>query len=213
MQTALAGAVCRPVVLAEFEFDSGTVNLWSGMGDLVWDSKTWSGVGALIGVEFPEESIDGVISGATFSLTGVDNAWISIGLSENAQGRAATLWYAERDDAGVIISDPIKFFSGVMDVMPIVAGESTCTIQLTIERRTYDQRPEGSLYDNESQQRKFPNDKGLEFIPALQEKQVSWGVPSSSSSGGGVGSVGVGATDGSKYQPPNYNRGNTRRGG
>lgn len=215
MGNALAGNVNRPVIFAEFNFPSGDVNMWSGLGTISWDGKDWFGVGHLAGVQFPSESSQDVVSGAVFSLDAVDSSWVATGLADNVQGSPCTLWQGERDDAGNILEDPIKFFVGEVDVMPIDVSGNACTINISVERKIFDNRPEGSMYDNETQQRKFAGDKGLEFIPSLAEKTISWGTPTASS-GSVNNSPDVGGSSGSGGSSTNNKGSNpryTNRGG
>lgn len=202
MNAALDGSVSRPAILGEMEFASGTVRLWSGMGDLVYDSNTYTGVGALLGVEFPEESSDGSSTGATFTLSGIDSSWNSLALTENYQGRDCTLYYLEFDSNWDIVADPIRFFKGVMDQMTIQDEGSTSVVSLSVERENYDSRAENSLYDDQEQKRRFPGDRGFEFLPAMQEINLHWGsgVTASGSPGGGTG----GGTGGGNTPPNPY---------
>ena len=47
---ALSDQDLRPVIFFEGEFASGWVRLWSGLGDVSWNGRTWSGAGSLLGI-------------------------------------------------------------------------------------------------------------------------------------------------------------------
>lgn len=177
MDAALAAQVKRLAILGDFDFDSGVVRLWSGEGTLAWGAESYLGVGSLLGVEFPEENGDGAANGATFTLSGVDGSWVSLGLTENYQGRACTLYYGLLDGAGALVADPVPFFPGVMDRMDIDDAGDTCVVRLSVERSALDNRAPGGLYDDETQQRLFAGDRGFEFVAGLEEKAIHWGVP------------------------------------
>ena len=50
MAAALANGLIQPAFLAQFTFISGTEYVWTGIGDLVWGGKTFSGLGEHLAV-------------------------------------------------------------------------------------------------------------------------------------------------------------------
>ncbi len=50
MQTVSEAEVVNLFYLIDFEFDSGTVRLWTGLGDLVWNSETYTGAGNILSI-------------------------------------------------------------------------------------------------------------------------------------------------------------------
>ena len=63
-----------------------------------------------------------------------------------------------------------------MDLMNIDDGGQTCTISVSAESRLIDlDRTRERRYTSEDQKIDFPNDKGLEFIADLQDKEIIWG--------------------------------------
>ena len=60
---ALADRDLRPVIFFEGEFASGTVRLWSGLGEIGWAGQSWSGAGALLGLGAIEETSEVVAGG------------------------------------------------------------------------------------------------------------------------------------------------------
>lgn len=175
MTTALSGRKVRPAMLVELEFDSGTDHLWTGYGDLPWDSKTWTGGGDVMSVRPFSESTDIRANGASVVLSGIPSARISIALSEDYQGRTATLYLAVIDDSGAVIADPIQF-SGRMDQMNIEEDGQTATIALSIESQLVDLNKSREFrYTDQDQRIDYPNDKGFEYVAGLQDKAVTWG--------------------------------------
>ena len=71
-----------PIVFYEGEFNSGTVNLWTGLGDIDWDSKTWIGTGNLFTITPLEDATDIRATGITVSLNGMSSEIVSIVLQE-----------------------------------------------------------------------------------------------------------------------------------
>lgn len=80
------------------------------------------------------------------------------------------------NDSGAVVSDPYLLFSGRMDLMNIDDGGETCIISISAESRLIDlDRTRERRYTSEDQKIDFPNDKGLEFVADLQDKEIVWG--------------------------------------
>jgi hypothetical protein len=188
MGTALTNDVSRPLLLGKFEFvdtndDPAPVFMWTGRGSLLWNGDTYIGVGDFLKIDLPAETSDASSTGASFTLSNSDPAWASLALNTNYQGKVATLWYGEWDNTFTnIISDPIQIFKGKMDLLVMEDSANGSTITLTVERMNYDDRPNNERWDTVSQQRRFPDDRGFEFIPSLQDVAIPWGVADATSS-------------------------------
>ena len=50
MQTAATADLVRPFFLVDLNFTSGSIYLWSGQGDLSWNSNTYLGAGDLLSI-------------------------------------------------------------------------------------------------------------------------------------------------------------------
>jgi len=78
--------------------------------------------------------------------------------------------------SGAVIDDVYTLFKGKMDVCNITENGETSNISLNIESRlVVFELPKERLYTLEDQQIDFPNDVGFEFIPELQDKEITWG--------------------------------------
>lgn len=173
---ALTASNVKLALLFQADFDSGTTRAWTGLGDLSWNSQTWYGTGNYLTIGGIEETNEIKATGTTVTLSGIPSELVSIALSEDYQGRAMTIWLALFDSSNAIISDPIQVLSGRMDIMEIQEGGETATISVSVENRLIDlERPRVRRYTNEDQKIDYPNDKGFEFVPSIQEKQIIWG--------------------------------------
>ncbi|MCK5641911.1 MAG: hypothetical protein KAJ19_14000 [Gammaproteobacteria bacterium] len=193
LDTALDSDQLRDAILVHFAFDSGDVRVWSGIGDLVWDSNTYSGTGLLGSVSDIGESVGLNSVGMSFTLSGILTSSISIALGEFYQGRAVTVWRAFFDANDAIIADPLQIFSGRMDVMQIDDSGDMVTITVTAENRLIDLRRPNEIrfYTDQDQRAEYPGDKGLEFVGAMREQIILWGrnevgVKKTSDSTGGM---------------------------
>jgi hypothetical protein len=73
-------------------------------------------------------------------------------------------------------SDYAEVFAGELDQMNISEESSTATISVTVENVLIKlERPVVRRFTNEDQKSRFPNDRGLEFVAGLQDKEVFWG--------------------------------------
>jgi hypothetical protein len=183
VQTEAAATANRIAVFVEMRFESGTVYLWSGVGSLTTSAlgtlpaATWTGAGTLGSVSAVEETAGLRANGVTFTLSGVAASLLSIALGEHYQGRAAKMWLGYFDASWALIADPIPLVNGKMDQMELVDEGATATIRLSVENRLIDfERPaDPGFYTDADQKRRFPGDRGLEYVAKLQNKTIFWG--------------------------------------
>ncbi len=177
VETELDAANVRPILLVEFDFPSGMARFWTGIGDFVWNGQTFTGAGDLLDIGPVEETDEVRATEAEFTLAGLasDRVNLDRALAENYQQRPARMWLAFLAANGQVVADPIQVFDGRMDRMPIVEDGSTTTIKLVAESelvalgRARDRR-----YTPEDQKIAFPSDKGLDFVPTIQNREIRW---------------------------------------
>lgn len=174
---AIQAADVSPILLFEGEFADGTVRLWTGVGDLTWNSQTWNGAGSLIGMAAVEETDRVEARGVTVSLSGVPTELVSAAIDGARQGLPGRVWLGFLDAAGAVIADPVQVYTGRLDVPEIADGADTCTVALTYEGRLIDMtRPREFRYTDESQQVLYPGDRGFEYVAAIQGREITWGL-------------------------------------
>lgn len=157
----------------ELFFDSGTVRFWNGVGDLTFNTNTYTGTGQLLSVSQIEESAEIGAKGVSLTLSGISSTILSYALNENYQYRNINI-HVGSISAGV--ADSYQIFSGRMDVMTIEEMGETCNVSLTAENRLIDlERPRVRRYTSEDQKSLFPGDKGFDFVNSLQEAEIQWG--------------------------------------
>jgi hypothetical protein len=170
-----AGTV-RPVLLFEGVFATGTLNAWTGVGTLSWDSKSWVGTGAFGSVSAIEETDQVVASGIQVALNGIASTNVSLALQSCRQGAAGKVWLALLDSAGAIVGTPYLAFSGRLDVPVIDEGGDSATITIAYESRLADlERPRIRRYTDEDQRAEYPGDLGFQYVAGLQDKPIPWG--------------------------------------
>ena len=177
---AIAADNVDPFFAVKLEFESGDTRLWTGTGDVSFEagsgSETFQGAGDLASVSAVEENGGVESGGVTFSLSGINSSLLSLALSENYQGRNATL-YLGLLSSGSVIADSYILFRGAMDMMDISDTGETATIQVKAENRLVAlKKAKFRRYTNEDQKLIDPTDEGFSFINDLQDKTITWGT-------------------------------------
>lgn len=186
MQTAVTADLVRPIILVECAFDSGDLNLWNGIGTLTVSSTDYVGAGTLLAIGEIAESSELQANGLTVTLSGITDPLLSKARDEDYQGRELKVKLGAMDSSNGVISSPVTVFSGFMDTMVINDSAETATIQIAVENRLIEfERTRIRRYTAEDQKIDYPNDKGLEFVAELAEKEIIWGRNQVSSSAGG----------------------------
>jgi hypothetical protein len=97
-------------------------------------------------------------------------------VSEPIQGQRAQLWLGFLDENFALITDPVLIFDGRMDTLEITDGGPTAVISLAVENRLRDlERPRLRRYTDADQQSRYPGDRGLEYVPSVQNLDIPWG--------------------------------------
>ena len=192
LKTEFLATGFTPIFLVEAEFSSGTIRVWTGPGDITWNSQTWTGVGDLGGIS---EIIEGTAlraNNVVLQLSGIPQAMALKALDEVRYGKPATIWFGALDSNGAVVADPFLAFQGTIDSAELVEGAEFSTMKVNIENEAVSlQNPRERRLTDEDQQQEYPGDVGFEFVPKLQEKNVMWGgksaiIPSSGGSSGHV---------------------------
>ena len=170
-----------PYLIVKIGTASGDVNVWSGIGTLVFDSgngdENYIGVGDFGGISAPEETTELKASGLNFSLSGVPSNIIALALNSMRQGKEGRVWMGLVDTiTELTIDSPVEIFSGLTDIVSIDEGSQTSTVNVAAESKLVDlKRKRDRRYTTEDQQRDNPSDLGFDQVPALQEQEIIFG--------------------------------------
>lgn len=176
MQSAVEADVVRPIVLVTCAFDSGDLNLWNGIGTLTVNFVDYVGAGTLLNIGEIAESSELQANGITVTLSGITDPLLAKARDEDYQGRELTVKLGAMDASNGVITNPVTVFSGFMDTMVINDSSETATIQVSVENRLIEfERTRIRRYTAEDQKIDYPNDKGLEFVAEMAEKEIVWG--------------------------------------
>ncbi len=174
----VAGSV-QLVYFVEIEFNSGTIRFWSGLGDIIWNSETWTGAGNLIGIQPARELTSVSSAGVMISLDGVDPAILSLALLDVRQNKPVSCWFGFMTTAGTIVggdSGPYLFFGGKVDVMNVSPGADSAVITLNAESDLISlKRSRIRRYTHQDQIIDFTSDLGFEYIDSVSLWIGDWG--------------------------------------
>lgn len=171
--TAIAQKEVLPFLAIDIDFTSGPLYLWSGYGNIIDASKTYLGAGELVNISSVDETSQIQANGASISLSGIPSSYIALALTEPYQGVPCRIYFGTTT-AGV--NTFYQIFAGSVDQMNISENASLCSITVTIENALIKlERPVIRRYTDQDQKSRYPNDRGLEFVAALQDKTIYWG--------------------------------------
>lgn len=175
----LGDRVVYPALFFEGTFWSNSnnaeqlLNLWSGAGSIVWDSKTWTGGGELFGVGGIEETNELRAIGFEVKLEGIRLANISLVKQGMRQNKAGRLWLALFTEAGALADDPYELKRGKLNVGVVEDKGDSSTITVSYEDRLIDlERSSGRRYTDEDQRMDYPDDGGFRYVTAIQDMQL-----------------------------------------
>tara|TARA_Y100001938_G_scaffold135111_1_gene196390 strand:- start:3005 stop:3622 length:618 start_codon:yes stop_codon:yes gene_type:complete len=161
---------------ANLGFDSGAVNVWTGTGDFTGsDSITYTGLGDFLSISNVEESKELSSTNLTISISGLNDKIIEYANTENYQNRPVTLnmFFFHPDTADEI--EKVILFKGRIDTLTIMDGDSFSVI-ISCENKLIDlTKAKNLFFTPETQNFLHSGDKGLEFVPKIQEQSINWG--------------------------------------
>lgn len=175
MIAQLTAPVVRPAFFFEGLFGGVFLNLWSGIGDIFWNSSTWSGNGYLQLPSGGTETIQINSETMTIELMGVPEEIIAIIFRGNT-GEKATLYFGFLDSSGAVVSDPFPHYVGLFDSAEILENSDQTSVSISYESRIADaQRVREFRYNKQSQNIFYPTDLGFDYVPKLQNWSGFWG--------------------------------------
>lgn len=198
MAQEFSSKTVSPIIIAEFFFDSGTLRMWTGYGDLEWKGETYTGGGSFIGISAIDETQDTEAKGIYCSLNGIPSELIALTLLERSRGRKMRLYLAsvtterfvatetdgivmtESDGGRVLlesnlVDEPYRIFQGLMDTIDFSDNGESANIRISVENiLIIGQRTKIERYTTEDQKKRFPDDKSMDLINNLMDKELVW---------------------------------------
>jgi len=178
VKTELATGIIEPVLLIELGFGT-PVYLTNASFDITssvsGSSRTYLSNGHLKNISAVSETNKPTKNSLIISLSGVDQTYVSIALNENIINDDVHIYRGFLDDNLSLISDPFLLFYGTINDYKITDNTSTAKIVLTVTSHWGNfSKTSGRTTTDNSQQRFFSGDKGMEFS-ALTVRDIKWG--------------------------------------
>ena len=167
-----------------FDVDS-SIYLTTAPTDILWDSRTWIGIGGLLIFDAVTETSDLKGNNTNFKLSGVDPTVLTLILSKASIGRDITMWSGHINSDGTILCDNsrdiimrnqmVRGFE-IEHVISRDDSAETVTISGSAEDSSVViDRVVGIQTNPKSYNRFYPNDKFFDEIPSLIGKQIKFG--------------------------------------
>jgi|TARA_R110000787_G_scaffold65558_2_gene147472 hypothetical protein len=168
------------------EFDTDTIALWSGQGDITISGLEYTGAGGLLSVSDITEDTEIKSSGLTVMITGLDSTILSYALNEQYQNRPITILMGYLMGGANESAGTLTLFKGRMVSLGINDNPVGANISISCENRLVDlSKPSNYRYTKETQNYLYPNDVGLNRVALLADKEVVWGKAGAAAEGEG----------------------------
>lgn len=165
-----------PIILAEIDTADGMARAWSGVGTLRWDGRDFIGTGTFGGIEMVMETTDGAANGVVYVLSGIPQDIVALAVGSIRHNKVAQMWLGALGRDGKIVGAPCLLSRTLTDVPELVDDGEGATIRLMTESRSIDQqRARVRRFTTEDQKIDYPNDRGFEYVEALQDRKIVWG--------------------------------------
>jgi len=176
---ALDDAEVSPFYAVELFFDTDTIRVWTGYGDITITSgsgQTYNGIGDLLSISEVQESQDISAKGITLTLSGIPSNLLVHALNTPYQGRLCNIHFGFINWSSPANQNAMLAFTGYMDTMNIDEGPETSTIVTSVESRLIDlERPRNRRYTTENQKQRHSGDLAFDFVESLQNQRLQWG--------------------------------------
>lgn len=154
---------------------TGTVYLWSGVGNITWGGQTWQGVGGLGSITAIEEGATVEARGITLNLSGILQSLLADVLQELQLGGQIII-YLGLFAGAELNGTPVIIWQGKADQPTITIGGESAELKLNGESRLVEMNTSVERrYTQDDQQMDFPGDLGFQFQSAIQSATISWG--------------------------------------
>ena len=178
VKTELATGNIEPIILVEFGF-STPVYLTNASFDITSNisgtSRLYLANGHLKSMTNVSETAKPTKNTLAISLSAVEQTYVSIALNENIINDNVFIYRGYLNSSLALISDPFLLFYGTIDSFKISDSTTTATLSLTVTSHWGNfGKTSGRTTTDNSQQRFFADDKGMEFS-ALTVRDIRWG--------------------------------------
>lgn len=173
---ALSAAKVRLALFIELAFSAATERYVTAGPDIVWNSQTWTGNGAVQSVDAVGETAGLEALGWQIVMSGVASARLAQAAGTVVVGRRATAWVGVYNEAGALVATPFKKFEGAINDMVIEEGPTETKVTIRVESRLiWLLRGKASYWTHAEQRRRYPTDDGFKFTDTVAAKTLKYG--------------------------------------
>lgn len=171
-----AAADSRPIVLFRADLDGSSLRLWNGVADLSWDGAEWLGNGWLQGVEGASETPEVEATSMRVILSGVPAALVSLVLNSQKRGAEGKLYIGFLDSSGSVVDSPYLWWLGRYSHTDFDDRGSEISASMNFTSPLVDMdKPRENRWNNATQKRHYPDDRGFRYIRAAAKWNGTWG--------------------------------------
>lgn len=175
-------------ILCQMDFKTNPKNWWLGYGPLTAGGVDYQGTGDVIQISAMELTYGMSAGMVRFTIPNASPEMVALCDNQGSEvnGRRVQVLYQlfatdehEGEHRGRLIGDPISVFVGRMKDMTSTSSADSRTIELECYGRMSQQgKPPYGRWTHTDQQRRYSGDTGLELLPTLKDKAITW-VPGS----------------------------------
>ena len=160
--------------LIEMSLNGATIRLTEAGTDIEYLGNTFLGNGQILDIDDIKNTADLRVNEVGITFTIADQALLALLLANNQIGREITIFRAYTNNS-VIIPDPIILVFGQVSGFTTETTLSESVAQLKMSGPFADwQQTAGRRTTEGSQQKEYPNDRGMEFATQVRPR-LSWG--------------------------------------
>lgn len=162
------------VLMVHLAFDT-PVYTHSGIGNIVFDGNTYTGVGDFGSITEANESEVLGPSSLTLTLSGIDSNLISEAQEAGRYKDAVTIYEGYRQDDGTLVDDPWTVWKGWFEYASIQVGvKADISILCHHDLSILDEK-DGSRFSAEDQERRYSGDTFFQYVTDQEGLKLNWG--------------------------------------
>ncbi|AUZ95508.1 hypothetical protein [Salmonella phage PMBT28] len=175
---SVAQAMQRPhvnmVLAAEFDFQSGTTRVHTGIGEILIDGQVYTGLGSMGDVGSIKEENSTSATQLQVTLSGLEPQLISIALNEQSVNRKVRVFIATLNEDYTQVSYNL-LFKGKLTGASHTFGD-TSALNFTVSN-IFEEWSKGRpfRYTDESHKKRHPGDRFFRYVAQMAEHSLYWG--------------------------------------
>lgn len=174
-RTALDSPVVYPAFFLKMDTKAGMVLAWTGHGPFTFESEIYLGVGKFGGMSEIDEDRDLSAQTVEVQLDGVPADMVSMGLQSIGRFRRAKIWFALFNSNYQLIGAK-QILDSYTDVPKFKESPEQLSLAVVLENINADaDRPRMFEWTADTQSIFNPKDKGFDYVPRLQERDLIFG--------------------------------------